>query len=151
MDMQSFTTVTTGSGPFTISANGTIMNTGNVDLRNIKITVYYKDTLGADITNTITAVSAPLAIGGSASVPIPAAIMGPEPLFFSVKYRADFDRKLENYSVPAGAVGSVIFATGVYFICDYIFDISDFLDKNDAKVQLSAVNDGFSLITSKRF
>jgi hypothetical protein len=151
MNMPSFVTVTTGTGPWTVTTSGVIKNTGNVELRNISLTVYYKDTAGAEITNTTTAVSSTLAPGASTSVNFLPYDIAEEPFFFSVKYTADFDRRMQNFNAPVGIAGSALCAAGVFLICDYIFDLTDFLEKNDAKAQLSMINDGFRLMASKSF
>ena len=51
VSMPAFTTATAGPGPWVITTSGTVINTGNVDLKNLTITVYYKDSMGVDIAS----------------------------------------------------------------------------------------------------
>jgi hypothetical protein len=148
---QSFVTVTTGTGPWDITAQSTIKNTGNVDVENIIMTVIYKDSMGAEITSENVSLPDKLAVSGTYTYNSSALGLAAEPLFFSTRFWANYDKTYTTSSPSAAAVGCTIIAAGAFLICDYIFDITDFMEKTDVKVQLSAVNNGLNLMTSKSF
>ena len=151
LSMASFSTVTTGTGPWSITTNGTIKNTGNVDLKNVNVTVIYKDSTGAEISSSTVAYGNTIATGNTSGLSTTSTGLGSDPVFFSVKYQANFNRLYETYSVSTGIAGSVIAAGGIFLICDYFFDLSDFFEQKGVNVHLTAMNDGLSFMTSKTF
>lgn len=148
LSMASFATVTAGT---TITTDGTIKNTGNVGLKNVKVTVIYKNSSGAEITDSTVDYSGTIAPDASEPLYIGPMDIGTEPYFFSVEYRADFNRLYENNSVSTGIAGSVMIAGGIFLICDYFFDFSDFFEQKGVSVGLAAVNNGLSFTAAKAF
>jgi hypothetical protein len=153
MTMASFSTLTTNTGPgqWSITTNGTLKNTGNVDLKNVSVTVIYKDYTGAEIADSTVTYSNTFAPGNTSDLSTSSSNLPDEPLFFSVKYQADFKRLYENNSVSTGIAGAVMAAGGIFLICDYFFDFSDYFEQNGMKVSLAAMNNGLSFMTSKTF
>lgn len=154
MKMQTFVTTTTETTPtWVISTTGTVKNIGNVPFENISVTVIYKDNMGTNIPSGTETISLSYDLEPGASGVFSSYLTGLEyePVFVSARFYGDYTGIYETSSPETAFVGCAVAAAGVFFICDYIFDLTDLFEQKEIKVQLSMANNGFNLITSKSF
>lgn len=156
ISMQSFTwnDSETSPGSWEVSSSGTLQNSGNLDLRNITVTVEYKDFAGVLIQSQTVPIDTKTELLKPAETDtFSSSLTGLayDPQFVSARFRADFTEEFVNTNITTGVIGSAVAAIGVFFICDYFFNITDFFLKQEIQVQLSALDGGFSFITSKNF
>ncbi len=155
MSAQSFTWDKVSSGTnWDASAQGTIKNTGNLPLHNIKLTVIYKDSLGAELgQQTISPDNKSILLmpGDTDTFSSSVSALPEEPFFISTRFKADFFQEFESSNIATGYAGLAVIAAGAFFITDYFLDITDFFEKNDMKVQLSCNTGGLSLLAMRLF
>lgn len=152
LSTQSFTWNDGDPSPWDATASGVIKNTGNVPLTNIILTVEYKDSMGAIIgSDTVADNKSSLAVGETSTFSSSYDCNLVQPRFISVRSWHRSATLYENSDLLTGFVGAGVIAAGVFFICDYFFDITDFFEGQEAKVQLSSSFDGVNLTVSKIF
>ncbi len=149
--MQFFTWSKSNPSNWQADYNGTIKNTGTVEMKNIKLIITYKDIYGVKIGSQT--INGPSLLTPEAAYNFNGSYDcgSTEPGFSSVEYRADFTEQLENNNLILGFSGVAVAATGLFFIADYLFDFTSPLQNNNITIELLPFYAGIKFKTIKYF
>lgn len=131
--------------------SGTIRNSGNVDLSNIKLSIVFKDTNGTYITTQKIDGPVTLKPGANYNFSNSYDTGSVEPGFVSVSYSADFTEMFENRDLVLGTSGIAIAACGIFFVVDYFFDFTEPLKKKNISLEITPCFAGIKFVASKIF
>jgi len=149
--MQSFTWAKKFNTTWEENYSGTIKNSGNVELSNIKLYLTFKDTNGIFISTQQIAGPDVLGTGDKYNFSNSYDTGSVEPGTVSVLYSASFSEMLENRNIAIGITGIAVAACGLFFMADYLFDFTEPLKENNVSMEITPCFAGIKLITSKTF
>lgn len=149
--MQSFTWNKNYNTSWEEDYNGTIKNSGNTDLSNIKLHITFKDINYNYISQQTIAGPDTLKTGQIYSFSDSYDTGTIEPGFVSVSYSASFMEDLETRDLYIGISGIAVAAAGLFFIADYIFDFTGSLEQKSISINLIPDYSGIKMYAYKKF
>lgn len=149
--MQSFTWNKNLNSTWDINYNGTIKNSGNTDINNIKLSITFKNSNNIPISTQVIDGPSLLPAGGTYNFNNSYSTGSDEPGFVSVLYSGNFTETLETRDIYIGITGIATVACGLFFIVDYIFDFSSPLEEKNISVKLMPNYSGIKLLALKTF
>lgn len=151
LSMLSFTWTKDFDTTWVANYSGTIRNSGNVDLSNIKLSIVFKDTSGTYISTQ--KIDGPITLkpGANYNFSNYYETGSVEPGFVSVSYSANFTETLENRNLALGISGIAIAACGLFFVADYFFDFTEPLKEQNISMEITPCFAGIKFVASKIF
>lgn len=149
--MQSFTWAKEFNTTWEENYSGTIKNSGNVELSDIKLYITFKDTNGVFISTQQLDGPEILETGTNYNFSNSYDTGSVEPGIVSVSYSASFPEMLENRNIAIGITGIAVAACGLFFVADYLFGFTEPLKENNISMEITPCFAGIKFITSKTF
>ncbi|MCX8094554.1 MAG: hypothetical protein N3E50_10375 [Candidatus Goldbacteria bacterium] len=149
--MQSFTWTKNFNTSWEENYTGTIKNTGNTDITNVKLSITFKDINGYPISTQI--INGPSVIKTDSIYSFSNSYNtgSNEPGFVSVTYSGNFVELYETRDLFIGIAGIATAACGLFFIADYFFDFTTTLKEKNIAIKLLPEYSGIKLIALKNF
>jgi hypothetical protein len=149
--MQSFTWNKNLNSTWDINYNGTIKNSGNTDINNIKLSITFKNSNNVPVSTQVINGPSLLPAGGTYNFNNSYNTGSEEPGFVSVLYSGNFTETLETRDLFIGITGLATAVCGLFFIADYIFDFTSPLEEKNISIKLLPDYSGIKLLALKNF
>ena len=131
--------------------SGTIRNSGNTELSDIKLYITFNDLSGTFISKQTIQGPSLLTPGTKYDFSNSYDTGSVEPESVSVSYSASFTEMLENRNLTLGITGIAVMACGLFFVADYFFNFTEPLKENNISMEITPYFSGIKFTTSKLF